>query len=233
MYKRRLLILGLMAGTCTLIPQQAFASSRLYDYVANEITENKSEEIDIQRFHIKAGNSGNSYTSSFQTKFKFKHPEYFYAEVSINGWNPWSGENVSVGVKYTVGKNKIKAMSRKYNAALNRIVKKARKYSSKRKQVEVVNREICKICAYDYSGNYKHNGDAYGCLVSGKSVCEGYALGAAACYNKLGIANTFAYSRKLNHVWNKVKIKGRWYHVDSCWNDTSGKTKAYLLKGKH
>ena len=69
---------------------------------------------------------------------------------------------------------------------------------------------------YDYTfSNY----DAYGALVEGTAVCEGYSLAYAALLQRAGIEFDFCESEDMNHMWNYVKIDGEWYHVDVTWDD--------------
>ena len=59
----------------------------------------------------------------------------------------------------------------------------------------------------------KHDFDAYGVLVNGVGVCQGYTLAFNYVCEKLGIADvSVAYTDK--HEWSQVKLDGDWYNVD-------------------
>ena len=62
---------------------------------------------------------------------------------------------------------------------------------------------------------------AYGALVNGVSVCEGYARAFQMLLNGLGIdcVNVIGRSQDQMHIWNAVKLDGEWYHVDVTWDD--------------
>ena len=64
-----------------------------------------------------------------------------------------------------------------------------------------------------------HN--AYGALVEGKAVCEGYAEALQCLLQRVGIQSIeiFGESRDENHAWNMVRIDGQYYLVDLTWND--------------
>ena len=64
-----------------------------------------------------------------------------------------------------------------------------------------------------------HN--AYGALVEGKAVCEGYAEALQCLLQRVGIQSIQVYgeSREENHAWNMVRIDGDYYLVDLTWND--------------
>lgn len=207
--------------------------AKMYDYIAEEISQNHVSQVDISRFHIHSEvlSYEEAYSRSYQTQLEFRHPELYYVQIKTGSWNPYTEEESTMTVRYLMSEKEIRSSTQKYNRILDGILAKAEKEKSLRKQVAVVNREICRICSYDQTGGSPHDNDAYGCLVKRKAVCSGYALAAAACFNRLGIENSFVYSYKKNHVWNKVKIGGKWYQVDICWNDR-GKTASteYLLK---
>ena len=66
----------------------------------------------------------------------------------------------------------------------------------------------------------QNNGHSmYGVLVDGIGVCQSYT--EAMCYilNKLDVECVSCVCDDINHVWNCVKIDGKWYHVDATWDD--------------
>ena len=78
----------------------------------------------------------------------------------------------------------------------------------------------------DYvSGGNAHN--AYGALVEGRAVCEGYAEALQYLLQRAGIQSFIieGASRppqggaQIPHAWNAVKIGGKFYQVDVTWDD--------------
>lgn len=69
------------------------------------------------------------------------------------------------------------------------------------------------------SGDNSHS--AYGALVDGLAVCEGYAEALQCLLQRVGIQSieVFGESRGENHAWNMVRIDGEYYLVDLTWND--------------
>ena len=59
----------------------------------------------------------------------------------------------------------------------------------------------------------------YSILVNGTGVCGSYALAYRAVLNAAGMECLYLSSSLMNHAWNLVKIDGKWYHVDCCWDD--------------
>lgn len=65
---------------------------------------------------------------------------------------------------------------------------------------------------------------AYGALVEGKAVCEGYAKAMQLLLHRCGMEATVVsgHSKKTGeaHMWNLVKSNGDTYHLDPTWNDS-------------
>lgn len=79
-------------------------------------------------------------------------------------------------------------------------------------------------CAYDAYWEYNNAPaivtnahTAYGALIEGAAVCEGYALAYMAMLRYNGIECIYVSGG--THGWNIVKIDGEWYHVDVTWDD--------------
>lgn len=88
---------------------------------------------------------------------------------------------------------------------------------------------------YDYV-NYRNNTipdesyRAYGILVKGIGVCEGYSEAMALLLNNVGIECTIVVSDEMNHAWNIVRIDGIWYYLDVTFGDgmsSAGGTRMY------
>ena len=62
---------------------------------------------------------------------------------------------------------------------------------------------------------------AYGVLVLGKGVCEGYAKAFKYLLDEMNIENILILgeSKGEKHAWNLINIEEEYYHVDVTWND--------------
>lgn len=72
---------------------------------------------------------------------------------------------------------------------------------------------------------------AYGLFKNNKAVCQGNAIVLAEIYNRLGIETSFCSSKLLNHIWNIVKLDGKWYHLDITSDDATITYKGENRKG--
>lgn len=100
---------------------------------------------------------------------------------------------------------------------------------------------ICSNVVYDYDhlsdSSYKLQFTAYGALVNGTSVCQGYAvlfyrlaLEAGVDARVISGIGTPSGSEGGPHGWNIVELKDKYYYVDSTW-DAGRSTYSYFLKG--
>ena len=67
---------------------------------------------------------------------------------------------------------------------------------------------------YDYTYSYC---SAEGVLARGKGTCEAYHRAYVMLLNKAGIATGRIEGN--GHVWTAVRMDGKWYQVDSTWDD--------------
>ncbi|MBQ7171179.1 MAG: hypothetical protein IJR89_02760 [Clostridia bacterium] len=81
------------------------------------------------------------------------------------------------------------------------------------------------VCAaYDtvnlYQNDIPHDSyTAYGALVLGTAVCQGYSAAYLYLLREAGIDSELCTSNTINHAWNIVYIGGVPYHVDVTWDD--------------
>ena len=92
-------------------------------------------------------------------------------------------------------------------------------------KVLLVHDRLVTHCRYsdDYSeetGRYEPDDyTAYGALVRGKAICQGYCLALTYLLDRVGIESYACNSVELVHAWNIVFVDGEKYHVDPTWDD--------------
>jgi len=77
---------------------------------------------------------------------------------------------------------------------------------------------------YDLESPNAHN--AYGALVEGRAVCDGYSEGFGYLLQRMGIQTFQALGSSINpgtgapepHSWTYVRLEGNYYHVDTTWD---------------
>jgi hypothetical protein len=89
---------------------------------------------------------------------------------------------------------------------------------------------LMELCIYDKEAAGQDNPavrfpnafTAYGALVEGKAVCEGYSRAMQLMLHRAGIECTLVSGFDQNgvaHMWNVATINGRNYHLDPTWDD--------------
>ncbi len=82
------------------------------------------------------------------------------------------------------------------------------------------------VAATEYDFNYRTNAfNAYGALVDGSAVCEGYARAMQLLLHKSGLECLLVNGTldDEGHMWNIVKLDGQWYHLDPTLNDSDNR----------
>ncbi len=90
-------------------------------------------------------------------------------------------------------------------------------------KIKYIHDFIALNCQYD---SYAPNPDtAYGVLVEGRAMCEGYSKTFALMCNRAGIecltvtGEADGGNGPEKHMWNMVRYNGEWYHIDVTWDD--------------
>jgi hypothetical protein len=122
--------------------------------------------------------------------FKNDHPDIFWIKNTFSYYD-YDGSTY-VELFYISSGTTLETQKEKFNEALNDFVNNATMYSSEYEREKYVNDYIISNCVYDdeaaYNNNTKGNvSTAYGVLVDGKAICEGYARAFQLLCNKLGI----------------------------------------------
>lgn len=100
------------------------------------------------------------------------------------------------------------------------IVQKIPKNWADDKKVRYVNDYIVRHTAYNLKSKESPY-TPYSILFNGEGVCEGYALTAYLLLQAAGVEIRYISGHADGglHAWNMVKLEGKWYHLDTTWND--------------
>ncbi|WP_102272031.1 transglutaminase domain-containing protein [Cytobacillus massiliigabonensis] len=151
------------------------------------------------------------------------HPEIFYFK--HEGTIAYSNGKIELKYKYPV--KKIKEMVQNQDAKVKQILKQMIKPGdSDFNKVKAIHDYIVLNTAYDWENYTKGqvpdaSYTAYGLMMNGEAVCEGYAQTMQLLLKKAGIEAYFVTGKANGgaHAWNLVKVDGKYYYVDSTWDD--------------
>ena len=196
---------------------------------------NFKEEIDIRSCGISSDELGDLYVG-----LAYEHPELFYVKTQW-GWSiayEGSTKVLSVFPSYSIdGKVIPKGKITEYMPQIQQ------QQAELTQKVEEITAQIGEnwtplqkaLYLHDYiatHGQYdtiskvdvqnkidERRRDAYGMLIDGIGVCQGYTLAYRLLLKEVGIDSGTVTSDSMNHVWNLIQIDGNWYHVDVTWDD--------------
>lgn len=142
---------------------------------------------------------------------------------------------ITVRIKYLESAQQLQAVNSAVSQVLDSLGVKGK---STYKKVKLIHDYIVNNTKYISSGN-SHT--AYGALLEGKAVCQGYSQLAYKMLTEAGVKCRFISGRANNgkktedHAWNLVKIGKKWYYLDTTWDDPTGGEDTlrydYFLKG--
>ncbi len=178
--------------------------------------------------------------------FRYDHTEFFYVDwdmLSVNVSRKSGQLTVNIGTgrtdSYLRDKNAdIDEQIVDYNKKLADLVGAVKaslpENASVKDKAKAANKAVCDAVEYSFCDNAdgsasaasKYIRTAYGALVNGKAVCEGYSRLYKAVLNGLGVACELVSGYYIDgesfepHMWNYVQDEeGRWYAVDVTMND--------------
>ena len=154
------------------------------------------------------------------------HPEIFYVKgYSIKTYTrDGAVERIAMSGTYTMTQSEVMEflpeLDRYYYACTAAIPSDADEYIRVKSVYEYIIRNT------DYDLRAPNNQNILSVFVNQRSVCQGYAKAMQYILNRLGVFCTLVEGTVKEdeaHVWNLVRINGRYYHVDTTWGDASYK----------
>ena len=96
---------------------------------------------------------------------------------------------------------------------------------------------ICRNTEYKSAEDLGDTGrTAYGALVNGKAVCQGYCVLFYRMLLEAGVDNRMVFGTGVgpdgttaSHTWNIVDLYGHYYYVDITWDDAGGNHDYFLI----
>ncbi len=200
--------------------------SGLY-YKIKDALENIESSIDISEYNIDVSNTDPIMDAWYQVAFD--NPLLIDAGKRMT----YSSDGI-LEFTYTFSQDEILAMRKKLNGKVDEIISVIIKPGMSEYQKELaIHDYIIRNATYDRDNYYSDtipelDYTAYGILVDGVGVCEGYAKAMSLLSSKAGIESILVTGKAISdeqtrstesHAWNIVKIDGHYYQVDATWDD--------------
>lgn len=116
-----------------------------------------------------------------------------------------------------------------------KILKKIDAEASDYKKEKKIHDYLVRNVAYGYPEGREQKDStgylAYGALVEGKAVCNGYAQAMKLLCDLTGVECQMIAGQAdgENHAWNLVRLGEKWYHADVTWDDPEPDEKDRML----
>lgn len=193
----------------------AFASDAILDQYLFEHLYSEAEIINIEKFKVDE-ESAKSTISMIINNHETLFNTMPIMEYDLND----KGQIVNLYPTYGT------ASTSAYEQEVKKALAKIQPGMTKLDKIIAMHDFLCLNVAYDYE-NYLKNSipqesySAYGAMVKGKAVCNGYALAFNDLMKRIGVSSVKVNSSTMNHAWNIVSLEGNYYHVDTTWDDPS------------
>ena len=149
----------------------------------------------------------------------YDHPEYFWLETSYTYKYTADGTCVQIILNFYDLAEDIDTAQALFDAAVQTIVDGAAAQDTDYEKEKYVHDAIIALASYDEEADYHQS--AYSALVTGRTVCAGYAHAFQYIMTRLGIPTYYCtgYSDG-DHAWNIVMLDDGYYNVDLTWDDS-------------
>ncbi len=158
----------------------------------------------------------NDIVSLYSTIF-FENPQFYYVVRSFSGTTNTDGYlGQLTKLKYTEeNMDNVRATWAEIDKATEEIMLYVYPDMTDFEKVMAVHDYMVLNYVYDISDMDQ----TYLIMLDKVGVCAAYSEAFQHMMNILGIDSTLVSSDEMGHIWNLVKIDGRWYHIDVTWDD--------------
>lgn len=141
------------------------------------------------------------------------------------------GDTYLITFTYNITYYTTKAQEDEVTAKIKKVMSSLNlKGKSEYQKTKAIYDYITKNVVYDYTSQGYTKFTAYGALINGTSVCQGYSNLFYRMCLEAGVDARIVRSKEINHAWNVSGVKSKFYQLDSTW-DASRSKRTYFLCG--
>ncbi|MGN0696231.1 MAG: transglutaminase domain-containing protein [Oscillospiraceae bacterium] len=142
----------------------------------------------------------------------------FYIDKNISYVSDNStGYILSMNINYSYSEDQVNTMKQEMDEKTDEILAGVTKDMSDYEVVKYIHDKLITLCDYTISGSYVTT--SYGAIVKNKAQCQGYSRAFSYLCDLCGIETDIILGESQQHMWNMVKLDGKWYHIDLTWDD--------------
>lgn len=166
--------------------------------------------------------------SNIYCEMLYSEGEWFYVSSGFRYSLNDNGYVSTFLVNYNYDVSTISSRKTEFNEKVSEIISMIRPSWSDAEKILFLHDYLAEHCHYDTTFDAASY-NAYSAIVTGSSVCQGYALAMCVLCKELGIpCYTVTYDATIidngeekndRHMWNLVQADGEWYHVDVTFDD--------------
>lgn len=202
-----------------------------YDVIGDYMNRSYGEEFDI-------GSMSLSDFDKALCAYETDHPEEFWLDLDSRYSYIDYGDTTGIELHFEMTGEELQSAKEIFDQKVEEIAANAPAEADDYHIEIFINDYLIDHCDYISDASMCHN--AYGALVKGGAVCDGYSRAFQVLCNRLGVdcVGINGYCPEFNkengessdtgHMWNCVKIGGSWYHIDVTWNDGDQHIQRYL-----
>ena len=230
---------GTSGGTATVNP---YAQNHCYSSISSEqqriyrILYSAIKNVTVD--YVWLGNCTEDYLADIAVAYRavtYDYPELFWVPYSyvVNKENSVVHlafeQSNNANRKYLVPSDEVLIYKQEFDAAVSRIIKEVNNFAKTPYEKilylhDLLIEDITYSTGIEVAGKTEYNDmayTAYGAIVKGDAVCEGYSKAFSYLCTKMGIENMLVTgtSREQGHMWNLVCLEDKWYHIDTTWDD--------------
>ncbi len=113
----------------------------------------------------------------------------------------------------------------RFNQRVDEILSSVGSGRTEYQREKIIHDKLISNCTYKTGVTSSSDGwqyfSAYGAVVDGEAVCEGYSKAIQLLMTRVGIVCSTVRGEAdgVAHMWNVVEMNGEWYHLDATWDD--------------
>lgn len=189
--------------------------------IGNKIYEallNNKESLKITGYGITNSETA-SEVANLYLEVLDNHPELFYAG-NVLEYKYWTNGNFEFQFSYLYKGKELTTKKAEFKQKVDYIIRSVITEDMSEVEKELAIHDYIVLNTRYDQDNYIKNTvpresyTAYGALINGVAVCDGYSRAFKLLLDEIGIPCIKISSEGINHAWNIVTINGKRYHVD-------------------
>lgn len=189
---------------------------------------NYQKKVDVSAYHLYNTRDSEA-VSDMMTEVVNQTPGLFYtgmqyAKCVVVGTNQITGLELEYAKSFqnqngTVNVSLIQATQKKIDQKVKKALKSIKPGMNTVEKALVLHDYLIQNTQYNDEESKEYRYSEWGVFLKGRGNCQGYSMAYGILMKQAGIPVRYVVSESMMHMWNQIKIDGKWYHVDVTWDD--------------